>query len=184
VLNLLAHAYGFAGAPNLNTIAAQPLPAPQANLIANLAQGVIGGQLNWNYIEVGVLIGIAIVGLDEICRLRGWMRIPPLAVGFGIYLPMSATLAVVIGSFIGWFYNRHIRSARAERLGVLVASGMIVGESMFGVINAGLIVGANRDAPLAVVPADFAFALPFGLLGFVGLTVLLYGWLLKQARAR
>jgi putative OPT family oligopeptide transporter len=183
VLNLLAHAYGFAGAANLNTITAQPLAAPQANLISTLAQSVIGHHLDWNLIGAGGLIGAAIVVLDEICRWRKWLRVPPLAVGLGIYLPMAATLPVVIGALIGWLYNRRVRTARAERLGVLIASGMIVGESIFGVINAGIIVAANRDAPLAVVGADFAYALPFGLLGFAGLTALLYGWLLRRTRS-
>ena len=182
VLNLLAQAYGFAGAANLHTVTAHPLSAPQANLISALAQGVIGGQLNWNLIGIGALIGVAIVALDEICRWRGWMRIPPLAAGFGIYLPMSATLPVTIGAFVGWLYNRTVRSPRAERLGVLVASGMIVGESLFGVLNAGLIVGFNRDAPLAVVSASFAAATPLAAIGFIGLIVALYGWLLGRAR--
>ena len=53
VLNLLAQAYGFAGAPNLHTVTAKPLAAPQANLIAALAQGVIGGKLNWHLIKIG-----------------------------------------------------------------------------------------------------------------------------------
>ena len=183
VLNLLAQAYGFAGAANLHTVTAHPLSAPQANLISALAQGVIGSQLNWNLIGIGALIGVAIVMLDEIARLRGWLRIPPLAAGFGIYLPMSATLPVTIGAFVGWLYNRTARSPRAERLGVLVASGMIVGESLFGVLNAALIVGFNRDAPLAVVSADFTLAEPVALIGFIGLIVALYGWLQRQARA-
>ncbi len=183
VLNLLAQAYGFAGAANLHTITAHPLAAPQANLISALAQGVIGGQLNWSRIEEGIVIGIAIVVLDEICRMRGWLRIPPLAAGFGIYLPMSATLPVAVGAVIGWLYNRRARTARAQRLGVLVASGMIVGESLWGVINAGLIVAANRDAPLAVVPADFAYAMPIAIVAFIGLIVWLYGWLLKRSAA-
>jgi len=182
VLNLLAKAYGFAGAANLNTITAQPLAAPQANLISTLAQSVIGHHLDWNLIGSGALIGAAIVGLDEICRWRKWMRVPPLAVGLGIYLPMSATLPVVVGAVIGWLYNRSVRTPRAERLGVLVASGMIVGESLFGVINAGIIVGANRDAPLAVLPAGFAFATMLGGIGLAGLTALLYGWLLRRAK--
>jgi len=65
---------------------------------------------------------------------------------------------------------------------VLVASGMIVGESLFGVLNAGLIVAANRDAPLSVVPASFAFSNWIALLGFAGLMVLLYGWLFRRAK--
>jgi putative OPT family oligopeptide transporter len=182
VLNLLAKAYGFAGAANLHTVTAQPLAAPQANLITALAQGVIGGNIAWNYIIAGAVIGAIIVAIDEVCRMRGWLRVPPLAAGFGIYLPMSATLPVTVGAFLGWFYNRKAGTPRGERLGVLVASGMIVGESVFGVLNAAIIVGANRDAPLAVVPADFAAAMPIGVILFVGLTALLYGWLLKRAR--
>ena len=97
---------------------------------------------------------------------------------------MSATLPVAVGAFVGWLYNRKVRgNPHAERLGVLVASGMIVGESLFGVINAGLIVGFNRDAPLAVVSANFTLAAPLALAGFIGLIVLLYGWLLGRARA-
>jgi len=183
VLNLLARAYGFAGAANLHTVTAQPLAAPQANLITALAQGVIGGQLNWNFIGIGVAIGVLVVLLDEFCRMRGWLRIPPLAVGFGIYLPMSVTILVVFGAFIGWLYNRAAKTPRAQRLGVLVASGMIVGESLFGVLNAAIIVGVNRDAPLAVVPGDFGLALPIATALLIGLTALLYGWLLKRARS-
>ena len=181
VLNLLAEAYGFAGAPNLHTIAAQPLAAPQANLMAALAQGVIGGKLNWSMIEIGAGVGAGIVFLDEILRLGGLLRLPPLAVGLGIYLPMEATLPVVVGAIIGWIYNRSVRSERAGRLGVLVASGMIVGESLFGVLNAGLIVAFNKDAPLAVVGPSFP-ATAVALIGFAGLIVLLYGWLLRRAR--
>jgi len=182
VLNLLAEAYGFSGAPNLHTIAAKPLAAPQANLMAALAQGVIGGKLNWSMIEIGACVGAGIVLLDEILRVGKWLRLPPLAVGLGIYLPMEATLPVVVGAIIGWIYNRSVRSERAERLGVLVASGMIVGESLFGVVNAGLIVAANRDAPLAVVGSSFP-ATAVAIIGFAGLLVLLYGWLTRKARA-
>ena len=182
VLNLLARAYGFAGAANLHTVTSQPLAAPQANLISALAQGVIGGNLDWTLIGIGALIGAAIVGLDEIARLRGWMRIPPLAAGCGIYLPMSATLPVVLGAFIGWFYHRMAKGERAVRLGVLVASGMIVGESLFGVLDAGLIVAFNRDAPLGVVAADFAAAPGIAIALFVGLILLLYAWLVARSK--
>ena len=181
VLNLLARAYGFSGAPNLHSIASQPLAAPQANLMAALAQGVIGGKLNWSMIEVGALVGAGIVLLDEILRMGKWLRLPPLAVGLGIYLPMEATLPVVVGAVIGWIYNRSVRGERAERLGVLVASGMIVGESLFNVIIAGLIVAFNKDAPLAVVGSSFP-ADAVGIAGFVGLIVVLYGWLARQTR--
>jgi len=181
VLNLLAKAYGFSGAPNLHAISSQPLAAPQANLMAALAQGVIGGKLNWNMIEVGAVVGVGIVLLDEILRVGKLLRLPPLAVGLGIYLPMEATLPVVVGAVIGWIYNRSVRGERAGRLGVLVASGMIVGESLFNVLNAGLIVGFNKDAPLAVAGPSFP-AGAVGVLGFVALVVILYGWLARRMR--
>ena len=114
------------------------------------------------------------------------MRLPPLAVGMGIYLPMSATLPVMIGAVIGWQYNRWAaRSpdpARAQHLGVLVASGMIVGESLFSVLLAGTIVALNSDSPFALV-GDFGLATAVGLLSFVASVVLLYGWMMRRTKA-
>jgi len=187
ILNLLAQAYGFAGAPNLATITAKPLPAPQASLISTLALGVVGRKLDWDMIGIGAGIGAVIVALDSFLASRKLMRLPPLAVGMGIYLPMSATLPVMIGALIGWWYNKRAARAsdpaRAQHLGVLVASGMIVGESLFGVLLAGLIVGLNNDAPLALVAGNFAPATMIGIASFVLLIVLLYGWMLRQGAA-
>ena len=187
VLNLLAKAYGFAGAPNVDVVAANPLPAPQATLISALAQGVIGGKLEWKMLGIGALIGVGIVILDEVLRLLKKLRIPPLAVGIGIYLPMSATFAVIVGAVLAHWYDGKVKSTpnpqRAERLGTLVASGLIVGESIWGVINAGLIVGFSKDAPIALVPEDFKGAPWLGVIGFVGVIVWLYGWMLRRARA-
>ena len=187
VLNLLAQAYGFAGAPHVATAVAKPLPAPQAGLISALAQGVIEQKLNWNMIGLGAGIGVVVVIIDELLGLKKWLRMPPLAVGIGIYLPMSATLPVVVGAVIGEWYKRRARRMRdpghAEQLGVLVASGMIVGESLFGVILAGLIVAFSTEAPLALMPADFALANWIGLGAFALLIVVLYGWMLRRSRA-
>ena len=145
MLNLLAKAYGFAGAANVGVVAPNPLPAPQATLISALAQGVIGGNLEWKMIGIGALVGVGLILLDATLGAMKKLRIPPLAVGIGIYLPMSATFAVVVGAVISHWYDKRARTMpnpeRAERLGTLVASGLIVGESMWGVINAGLIVG-------------------------------------------
>ena len=187
VLNLLAKAYGFAGAANVGVVAPNPLPAPQATLISALAQGVIGGQLEWKMIGIGALVGVALVLVDAALGAMKKLRIPPLAVGIGIYLPMSATFAVIVGAVISHWYDGRARSAanpgRAERLGTLVASGLIVGESLWGVINAGLIVSLGRDAPLALVPETFALGPWLGVLGFVGAIVFLYGWMLKRSAA-
>jgi putative OPT family oligopeptide transporter len=186
VLNLLAKAYGFAGAPNVAVVSQNPLPAPQATLISALAQGVIGGNLDWKMIGIGAFVGVGLIILDATLKLTKGMSLPPLAVGIGIYLPMSATFAVVLGAVVGHWYNRRARQSpapdRAERLGTLVASGLIVGESLFGVLNAGLIVALSNEAPLALVPATFPPAKVFGLLVFVALVVWLYGWMLRKAR--
>jgi len=72
---------------------------------------------------------------------------------------------------------------RAERLGTLVASGLIVGESLWGVINAGLIVGLSNDAPIGLVSDNFALGPWLGLLGFVGVIFWLYRWMLRRSAA-
>jgi len=92
-----------------------------------------------------------------------------------------------VGAVISHWYDKRARQSaqpeRAERLGTLVASGLIVGESLWGVINAGLIVGFSNDAPLGIVPESFAPAPWLGLLGFVGAIVWLYGWMLRKSAA-
>ncbi|MBV8345290.1 MAG: oligopeptide transporter, OPT family [Candidatus Eremiobacteraeota bacterium] len=159
ILQLLNHAYGFAGAPHLGSAGTQPLPAPQATLISALAKGVIGGQIDWRLIGIGAVVGALVVAADEALRARR-LALPPLAVGLGIYLPASTTAPVVLGAILGWAYNRWAAGRphpdRAKQLGVLVASGLIVGESIFGVLLAGLIVFSGNPSPLALVGDAFA----------------------------
>ncbi|MBV9989991.1 MAG: oligopeptide transporter, OPT family [Alphaproteobacteria bacterium] len=187
VLNLLAHAFGFAGAPNIGTVTHQPLPAPQATLISALAQGVIGGDLNVAMLEAGVALGIGLIVLDELLGLVGWLRLSPLAVGIGIYLPMSATLPVVMGAIIGHLYDSWTKRTPSpeysKRLAVLIASGMIVGESLWGVINAGVISATGSGTPFQLAPADFAWINEAATALFVVLIVWLYGWIMRRSLA-
>ena len=187
VLNLLVKAYGFAGAANVGALSANPLPAPQATLISALAQGVVGGNLEWRMIGIGALVGVGLILLDAILGAMNKLRLPPLAVGLGIYLPMSATFAVVVGTLTAKWYERATRGSanpeRTERLATLVASGLIVGESLWGVLNAGLIVAFSKEAPIGLVPEDFAPAKWLGVLGFVGLVVWLYRWMARRSMA-
>ena len=184
VLNLLATAYGFAGAANVGVVAPNPLPAPQATLISALAQGVIGGSLNWKMLGIGALVGVGLILLDTALGALKKLRIPPLAVGIGIYLPMSATFAVVVGAVISHWYGKRAQASanpdRAERLGTLVASGLIVGESLWGVLNAGLIVSLSNDAPIGLVPEDFFLGPWLGIILFVGIIIWLYWWMLSR----
>lgn len=166
VLQLLYVSFGFAGMPGAGPNA---LPAPQAALISALARGVLGGDLNWAMIGWGVATGAVVIAVDELLGRLGRMRLPALGVGLGIYLPMGATLTVVVGTVIGHFYDRWAaRTTRPDataRLGVLTATGMIVGESLWNVIFAGIVYETGSDAPLALVEGFETPAL------FVGLAV-------------
>ncbi len=185
VLNLLTRAYGFAGAPNVGVLVHSPLPAPQATLITALAQGVVGGSLEWRMIGIGALVGVGLILLDTTLGALKKLRLPPLAVGIGIYLPMSATFAVIVGAVLSHWYDGRVRvrpnPERAQRLGTLVASGLIVGESLWGVLNAGLIVGLANEAPVGLVGEGFAPAPWLGVLGFGGTIIGLYGWMLRRS---
>jgi uncharacterized oligopeptide transporter (OPT) family protein len=130
---------------------------------------------------------VGLILLDTLLAKLHKLRIPPLAVGIGIYLPMSATFAVVVGAIIShWFGKRAdltLDPERTKRLGTLVASGLIVGESLWGVINAGLIVATSKEAPIGLVPEAFAAAPWLGVLGFVAAIVWLYRWMLNRGAA-
>ena len=158
ILDLLNKAYGFAGAPGHHE---HPLPAPQAGLISALAQGVIQHNVDWSLIETGGVIGLGVIAVDALLRkLKPGAHLSPLAVGLGIYLPTQSTLMVVVGAVAGWLYDRHAeRRARPEptkQLGVLLASGMIVGEGLIGVLVAALVAFSGEDFPLSIVGDSFA----------------------------
>nr|WP_047169646.1 oligopeptide transporter, OPT family [Sphingomonas sp. Y57] len=178
ILDLLNAAYGFAPLPGTGLpVPNDPLPAPQATLIAGLARGILGEGLDWHLIFIGAALGLALVALDGLMGRKGWLRLPPLAVGIGIYLPMSATLPVVIGALIGWRYEKRRADPAAQRMGVLLASGFIVGESLFGVLLAGLIVATGSGAPLALIgPGHEGVAMAAGTVLVAALLVFLYRW--------
>ncbi|WP_244647308.1 OPT family oligopeptide transporter [Sphingomonas sp. CFBP 13728] len=176
VLNLLGSTLGFAGAPGAGPNA---LAAPQAALISALAKGVLGGNLNWAMIGYGALTGVLVIAVDELLGKAGKLRLPPLGVGLGVYLPMSVTLPVTIGAVVGFAYDRWADRARdpelAKRMGVLTATGMIVGESLWGVGFAGIVYLTNKETPLALVGDGFAsVALVGGTVLFAVLTWVMY----------
>ena len=147
--------FGFAGAPGAGDDA---LAAPQAALLSSVAQGIFGNSLDWSLIGLGAAIGVIVVIVNEIVSTtsHGKYSLPGLAVGMGMYLPSSLTVIIPIGALIGYFYNRWAKKQRnpelARRLGVLLATGLIVGESLFGVLNAGIIAAAGKSDVLAIVP--------------------------------
>jgi putative OPT family oligopeptide transporter len=179
VLNLLYVGYGFAGMPGAGPNA---LGAPQAALISTLATGVLGGDMDWTMIGWGVVLGIALILVDAGLGRAGKLRLPPLAIGIAIYLPMSATLMVVVGAVCGWIYDKGAPRARDpegyRRMGVLSATGLIVGESLFGVLLAGIVVASGSASPLAIVGDEFRV---FAVWGGAALFALLTWWLYRRS---
>jgi uncharacterized oligopeptide transporter (OPT) family protein len=140
-------------------------------------------------IIIGGAIGVALIVLDEVLgRTAKKARLPPLAVGLGIYLPTSTTLMIVVGAVVGWYFDRRAeRAAKPEavkQLGVLLASGMIVGESIIGVVIAAIVVFSGQGAPLALVGPEFSdAAIWIGGLAFIVVNVVLYRWVARLGRA-
>ncbi|MEP7315286.1 MAG: oligopeptide transporter, OPT family [Sphingomicrobium sp.] len=189
ILDLLNTAFTFAGAPGAKEGA---LAAPQAALISTIAQGVLGGTLDWSLIGIGVAIGAAVILVDEVLRKStANYSLPALAVGLGMYLPMELTLLIPIGALIGWLYNRWAKKqsnpAFAERIGTLMATGLIVGESLMGVLFAAIVAGAEKagspnSGEVLALFEEFAWAVPLGLALFFGSIAWLYSWTRGQAK--
>jgi len=189
VLDLVNQAYGFVGAPGAEN-RPSPLAAPQAGLISSLAKGVIAADIDWSLIQMGIAIGVAVIILNELLsRTTRSVSIPPLAVGLGIYLPTQSTLMIVVGAIAGYFFDRVAdrtpRPKSTKDLGVLLASGLIVGEGILGVVISAIVVFSGKDAPLGLVGPKFETAAVFiGGIAFVAIAFVLYRWVLRMAGGR
>ncbi|ADZ00617.1 TPA: oligopeptide transporter, OPT family [Neisseria meningitidis] len=166
VLELLYEAYGFTGAmPREGMDAAQALAAPQATLMTTIASGIFAHNLEWVYIFTGIVIGAVLIVVDLVLKKSsgGKLALPVLAVGMGIYLPPSVNMPIVAGAVLAAVLkhiigkkaeNREGRLKNAERIGTLFSAGLIVGESLIGVIMAFIIAfsvtNGGSDAPLAL----------------------------------
>ncbi|WP_124054259.1 OPT family oligopeptide transporter [Arcanobacterium ihumii] len=184
VLQLMLDGFGFVGAPGAGENA---LAAPQAALLSSVADGIFGNSLDWSRIGLGALIGVVIIVIDEVLnKVKGW-SLPPLAVGMGMYLPVSLTLMIPLGAFIGRAYDRWAeRKANPEpikRLGILLATGLIVGESLFGVILAGIIGATSNEEALAVFNFGDIPTQILGVIVFAGVIYALYRWVQKLSLA-
>ncbi|MBA4088303.1 MAG: oligopeptide transporter, OPT family [Novosphingobium sp.] len=182
ILDLLNSTFGFQGAPGAGENA---LSAPQASLISAIAQGVLGGNLDWNLVGLGAAIGVGVIFVDEILKRNGNRSLPPLAVGMGMYLPTSVTIMVIVGAVLGHLYNgwaaRQSAPEFAERMGVLTATGLIVGDSLFNIAYAAIVAATDNPDALAVVE-DFPAALPFGVIAFGSIIAYAY-WRMRRDSA-
>lgn len=179
VLNLLAQAYGI-GVPSETH--PNPLLAPQATLMASVSKGLFGGQLPWDMIAVGAVIGVAIIVLDEILKARGSsFRTPVLAVAVGIYLPLELMTPIFLGGLLAWVAERRLRRQgldaaeieRRHRKGLLFAAGMITGEALMGIAIAVPIV-TSGSADVLALPALWHFGEWLGLVVLAVLAGLLF----------
>ena len=169
ILNLLLQAYGI-GAPT----AEQPnsLLAPQATLMASVAQGVFGDGLPWAMVAGGVGIGVLIIVIDKWAKRSGraW-RAPVLAVAVGIYLPLELAVPIAVGGVLAYIVGRCQGTKERGRTGMLFAAGLITGEALVGIVMA---------IPIVVSEDPDVLALPFnlgsvgGIVVFVALAAALY----------
>lgn len=189
VLNLLYQAYGFTGAlPRADMDPSGALSAPQATLMTTIAQGIFNSSMEWDYILIGVGVGIVAIIINLILKsTTASLTLPPLAVGMGIYLPPTLEVPLIIGSFMSYFVTRYLNERaklragelaeydveQSNRHGILFASGLIVGESLIGVIIAVIIVlsvtSGGGESPLELVGPEFA-----GTAEWLGFAVFLF----------
>lgn len=200
VLQLLYEAYGFTGAmPRANMDASQALGAPQATLMTTIANGIFSHNLQWDYILTGVAIGIALIIVDILLKKSsaGKYSLPVLAVGMGIYLPPAVNMPIFIGTVLAWWVKRHIVNRsneanreknlqKAERTGTLFAAGLIVGESLVGVVMAFIIAASvtrhGSDAPLSLGLENWETAGQFiGLAIFIAVAIYFTRRVLKSS---
>jgi len=181
VMSLLLHAYGI-GVPDAEH--PEPLPAPQATLMAAVAGGVFGEDMPWDLIAVGALIAVLVVCVDEWLRRRqSNVRAPVLAVAVGIYLPLKYSVPIAVGGLAAYWAKRRLGGEQG-RLGILLAAGLITGEALMGIALAvPIVLSGSNDVLSLLEPAltEAIGAWPAFLL-FVALCVWL-GRILPQAEA-
>ncbi|MCP4474008.1 MAG: oligopeptide transporter, OPT family [Gammaproteobacteria bacterium] len=192
VLNALYQAYGFADlVPHIGIDTHNTLNTPQAALMATIAKGIVGDYMNWDMVFIGMAIGIVMLLIDRfVLKPLQWPRLSVLSVGIGIYIPIALVSALVLGGIISWFIKRKIyqfdnkKRFFAERCGILFACGLIVGESIFGILLAVIITLTEKASPLALVSSHFIkWANLIGALVFILLCIHFYYYVTKRNRS-
>ena len=179
VLILLHRAYGFAGMPDAGD---QALAAPQASLMASVAKGVFEGGLPWGFLVMGMGVAVLIIVLDQYLQAKKYLfRTPVLAVAIGFYLPFQLSVPIFIGGLVSLAVKRYhsLRRSGAEeveasdRRGLLMASGLITGEALMGILVAiPIVVLKQFDIDLPIIEHFTGSIMPFG--GVVGIILLAF----------
>ena len=138
VLDILHTAY---------TIGSPTLSAPQATLMKSVADGVFNGNLRWNMVIFGALIGVLIILVDIWQEKKGSdFRVPVLAVAVGIYLPIELSAPIFLGGMISHLSKQKENDENSKKRGLLMASGFITGEALMGILVAiPIFITANKN---------------------------------------
>ena len=184
ILQVMLNGFGFQGMEGAGEDA---LAAPQAALMSSVASGIFDSSLDWNLIFIGMAIGAVLIIIDELLRkFTDKYSLSPLAAGMGMYLPAALTIVIPIGAILGTFYDKWAAKQShpefAKRMGTLLATGLIVGESLFGVVNAGIIAAAGGDSPLEIFEGGTAATIVGVILFIVALTFI-YRWTKRTVKS-
>ena len=155
-LNVLAHSYGI-GPRTLEH--PHSLEAPQANLMASVANGIFGGELPWTMIGIGAVLGVAIIVFDLILKARkAPFRVPVLAAAVGLYLPLETMAPIFVGGVLNYLVTRSFGTGLPEqelekrgRKGTLFAAGLITGEALMGIFI-GFAIYIAKSADVFAMP--------------------------------
>tara|TARA_R110000868_G_C10961518_1_gene768569 strand:- start:1813 stop:3792 length:1980 start_codon:yes stop_codon:yes gene_type:complete len=182
VMRLLFHAYGIIGvaAPHAGMDPQHMLSAPQGGMVSAIATGVFGGNLPWSMIITGGLIAVFFIIVDELLKLKK-LRMPVLAVGVGIYLPLTTTASLVAGGLVSYLVQRHRRQRKQQphkHQDILLACGIIAGSTLMGVILAVPFVIFKSSSILVIMPHNLT-----GVAETLGgiVTLMLLGWIYRTA---
>ena len=184
ILQVMLNGFGFQGMEGAGEDA---LAAPQAALMSSVASGIFDSSLDWNLIFIGMAIGAVLIIIDELLRkFTDKYSLSPLAAGMGMYLPAALTIVIPIGAILGTFYDKWAAKQShpefAKRMGTLLATGLIVGESLFGVVNAGIIAAAGGESPLEIFEGG-ASATVVGVVLFIIALTFIYRWTKRTVKS-
>src|SRR6185295_176348 len=162
-----------------------PLAAPQATLMGNLAQGIFGAGLPWDFVILGGGVGILIIGLDRHLQSRHKaLRLPVLAVALGIYLPLKLSAAIMVGGLVAQAVRRASRDGVESqgRQGLLCAAGLVTGEALMGIALAIPVALSGIWPAIGADPFNVFAAPPLGAAPGILVFAAVAAWLYRTAR--
>ena len=166
---------------NANGIGSEALPAPQAGLMAMVAKGIVGGEMAWPLVIAGMFFAVALILIDSPS---------PMLIAVGMYLPFQTTFAIFVGGIIKYTVDKMAEKRGANKsekevvnnTGLLLASGLVAGEALVGIILAGFIGAGISLKHMFGIPESFEGYWTLGLVVFAILAYVLIKYPLKELK--